>query len=74
MTRIVAVFFATILTALPAWAGSAHQSKHRPTKSSAKAHSEIDCTKYGPGFVKMGSETCVKIGGGIDVDAGRGGK
>jgi hypothetical protein len=74
MTRIVAVFLATILTALPACAGSAHPSKKRAPKSSAKAHSEIDCTKYGPGFVKMGSETCVKIGGGIDVDAGRGGK
>jgi len=74
MTRIVAAVLATVLIVLPAWAGSAHPSKKRPPKASAKAHSEIDCTKYGPGFVKMGSETCIKIGGGIDVDAGRGGK
>lgn len=70
MTKTVAVLLATVLTVLPAWAGSAHPSKKRPPK----AHSEIDCTKYGPGFVKMGSETCIKIGGGIDVDAGRAGK
>lgn len=75
MTRIVALLLATVLTVLPGWAGSAHPSKKiRPPKASAKAHSEIDCTKYGPGFVRMGSETCIKIGGGIDVDAGRGGK
>jgi hypothetical protein len=29
------------------------------------------CAAYGPGFVKVdGSETCVKIGGGIDIGVG----
>ena len=74
MTKTVTVLLATVLIVLPARAGSAHPSKKRPPKAPARAHSEIDCTKYGPGFVKMGSETCIKIGGGIDADAGRSGK
>lgn len=33
------------------------------------------CAKYGPGFVKVqGSDTCIKVGGSIDVEAGGNGK
>jgi len=33
------------------------------------------CAKYGPGFVKVqGSDTCIKVGGSIDVEAGGNGR
>jgi hypothetical protein len=39
-----------------------------PTKSTRAGNS---CAAYGPGFVKLaGSETCVKLGGGIGVETG----
>lgn len=39
-----------------------------PTRLPAAANS---CAAYGPGFVKLaGSDSCVKIGGGIGIDAG----
>lgn len=40
-----------------------------PTKGARAVNS---CTGYGPGFVKVdGTETCVKLGGGIGIETGR---
>ena len=39
-----------------------------PTKGAGAADS---CAAYGPGFVKVaGTETCVKLGGGIGIESG----
>ncbi|MBR0895304.1 hypothetical protein JQ616_10130 [Bradyrhizobium tropiciagri] len=39
-----------------------------PSKSATRSN---PCASYGPGFVKVeGSDTCVKLGGGISVGAG----
>jgi hypothetical protein len=69
MTIVLAIFLAV----LPGWAANADQSKQRTTKPPAKARS-VDrnpCAQYGPGFVKIqGSDTCIKIGGSVGVDAG----
>lgn len=45
--------------------------KTLPTKSTTRSN---PCASYGPGFVKVeGSDTCVKLGGGISVGAGMSG-
>ncbi|MGY4479038.1 hypothetical protein [Bradyrhizobium sp. USDA 3364] len=42
--------------------------KTLPSKSATRSN---PCASYGPGFVKVeGSDTCVKLGGGISVGAG----
>ncbi|WP_076859962.1 hypothetical protein [Bradyrhizobium mercantei] len=42
--------------------------KTLPSKPAARSN---PCASYGPGFVKVeGSDTCVKLGGGISVGAG----
>lgn len=73
MTAFGPVVLAILLAALPGSAANAAQSKHRKPKQAPKAEL-IDCTKYGPGFVRIGADGCIKIGGSIDVDAGRNGK
>jgi hypothetical protein len=43
-----------------------------PTKK-IKPSAQKSCPEYGPGFVRgEGSSSCVRIGGGIGVDAGVG--
>ena len=40
-----------------------------PTKGARAGNS---CAAYGPGFVKAdGTDTCVKLGGGIGIETGR---
>ncbi|MBR0753833.1 hypothetical protein JQ604_16735 [Bradyrhizobium jicamae] len=42
--------------------------KTLPLKGTARSNS---CAEFGPGFVKVeGTGTCMKVGGGISVDAG----
>ncbi|WP_407164622.1 hypothetical protein [Bradyrhizobium sp. ORS 111] len=42
--------------------------KTLPSKRSARSN---PCASFGPGFVKLeGSDTCVKLGGGISVGGG----
>ena len=42
--------------------------KTLPLKGSTRSNS---CAEFGPGFVKVeGTGTCMKVGGGISVDAG----
>ncbi|MGN8547706.1 hypothetical protein ACQPTN_24195 [Bradyrhizobium sp. 13971] len=46
--------------------------KTLPSKSATRSN---PCASYGPGFVKVeGSDTCVKLGGGISVDGGISGR
>ena len=46
--------------------------KTLPSKSVTRSN---PCASYGPGFVKVeGSDTCVKLGGGISVDGGMSGR
>ncbi|MTV13184.1 MULTISPECIES: hypothetical protein [Bradyrhizobium] len=46
--------------------------KTLPSKSATRSN---PCASYGPGFVKVeGSDTCVKLGGGISVDGGMSGR
>ena len=65
---------ALIVVMLPAF--SAAQQTDRPPKhlkKPVKPHTAIanPCAQYGPGFARMpGSDTCLKIGGGVGVDAG----
>ncbi|MHC2437795.1 hypothetical protein [Bradyrhizobium sp. USDA 4451] len=42
--------------------------KTLPSKSMTRSN---PCASYGPGFVKVeGTDTCVKLGGGISVEGG----
>lgn len=42
--------------------------KTLPSKTTARSN---PCASFGPGFVKVeGTDTCVKLGGAISVDAG----
>jgi hypothetical protein len=44
------------------------QTVAKPPQRSPQAN---PCAAYGPGFVRMeGSDTCVKLGGGIGIGAG----
>jgi hypothetical protein len=46
-----------------------------PVSGAAKASARNPCSAYGPGFVRVeGSDTCVKIGGGIGVGVSSGGR
>jgi hypothetical protein len=60
---------------LPTWVAVAQQSsqppKNTPKSGALRPVSSNPCAKYGAGFVKVeGSDTCVKIGGGVSVEAG----
>ena len=71
--------FAIIAVLLPAAAfaqqGSGRNLQTPPdawkTLPSKKATRSNPCASFGPGFVKVeGSDTCVKLGGGISVGGG----
>jgi hypothetical protein len=76
------ILVAIVLAALPAasvLADPGHQKpdKHGsdgkllPLKGAGKGNS---CAAFGPGFVKVeGTDTCVRIGGGVSVGAGSSG-
>jgi hypothetical protein len=70
---------AIVVAALPASIAAAEQSSsHRPDKSATTGRplppvkgTGNSCAAYGPGFVKVeGTETCVKIGGAVSIEAG----
>jgi hypothetical protein len=47
-------------------------SRQLPLKGAAAQNA---CAAYGPGFVRVaGSETCVRVGGAVSIEAGRGGR
>ena len=67
-----------LIAIVPAWSVSAetmsspkppqHPAEYLPRKGAPAAKS---CAAYGPGFVKVeGTDTCMKIGGGIGIGAG----
>ncbi|GKQ51203.1 hypothetical protein [Bradyrhizobium sp. Ce-3] len=73
------ICFAVIAVLIPA-AAFAQQGDRRsfqtppdagktlPTKSATRSN---PCASYGPGFIKVeGTDTCVKLGGGISVEGG----
>jgi hypothetical protein len=71
MRKIVLALFIAVLPTL-----AAAQQTSRPSKPSKKVdtlHSASGnpCAKYGVGFAKVaGSDTCIKIGGSVGVEAG----
>lgn len=74
MRKLVLAF---VVAVLPTWVASAQQSSQLPKQSSKSRtpHQAIanPCAKYGVGFAKIaGSDTCIKIGGSISVEAGAG--
>ena len=67
---------ALLVAVLPASVAVAQQS-NQPRKNPPKSkmlHPPVSgnpCAQYGPGFVKLaGSDTCVKIGGSVSIEAG----
>ena len=70
------IVLALIVAVLPTWV-AAKQSNQSPKHSqkSRAPHpvSGNPCAKYGVGFAKIaGSDTCIKIGGSVGVEAGGG--
>jgi hypothetical protein len=69
------IVLAVVVAVLPTWVAVAQQSS-QPLKNSRKSSTlhpikGNPCAMYGAGFVKIaGSDTCVKIGGSVRVDAG----
>ena len=74
------ILLAIIITLLPAASALADPPGHQkpdkhlsdgkslPVKGTGKGNS---CAAFGPGFVKAeGSDTCVKVGGGVSIGAG----
>lgn len=77
MRNILVAIVVVALTAASALAEPA--SHHRPDKHPSRgrllplkgARTSNSCAVYGPGFVKFdGTDTCMKIGGGISIGAG----
>jgi len=70
------IALALIVATLPTW--SVAQQNNQPPKQlkkPVKSHSAVGnpCAQYGVGFTRIaGSDTCIKIGGGVGVDAGGG--
>jgi len=77
MRTTIFFFLAAFLTVSPAIADpfgvekpirSTEQGKTLPLKATTSGN---PCAAYGPGFIKPeGTDTCVKIGGGIRVEVG----
>jgi len=68
------IVLALIVAVLPTWvaAQQSNQSpKHSPKARTLHPAGSNPCAKYGVGFAKIaGSDTCIKIGGSVDVEAG----
>jgi hypothetical protein len=76
---LLGMFVALSVAGLPAWAqtrGSHIPDRDIKTRQPARKSAppaRKSCPEYGPGFVRgEGSSSCVRIGGGIGVDAGVG--
>lgn len=61
-----------LLSAVPATVDPLHLPEATSKPALARPHPKSDpCAAFGPGFVRMpGSDTCVKVGGGIGIEAG----
>ena len=74
------ILLAIVIASLPAASALAEPTgDHKPDKHTSRSRSlplkgagtGNACAAYGPGFVKVdGTDTCMKIGGGIGVGAG----
>jgi hypothetical protein len=69
------IVLAAVVAVLLTWVAVAQQPSQPPKNSpkSATLHpiKGNPCAMYGAGFVKVeGSDTCVKIGGSVSVEAG----
>jgi hypothetical protein len=69
------IVLALIVAVLPTWVAA--QQSNQPPKHSPKSRTTVHsvsgnpCAKYGVGFAKIaGSDTCIKIGGSVSVEAG----
>jgi Porin subfamily len=67
-------FILTVLIAtLPNWATAQQSDKpQKPPNSVTPRPVKVNpCAAYGPGFVRVeGTDTCIKIGGSVQIDAG----
>ncbi len=70
------IVLALVVGVLPTWVAAQQSSqppKHSPKSGTQHPVSGNACAKYGVGFAKItGSDTCIKIGGSISVEAGGG--
>jgi hypothetical protein len=69
------MFFALLLVALASSAAAdplpPQKVDRQAVKPPIRAPQANPCTAFGPGFVRVeGSDTCVKLGGGIGIGAG----
>ena len=67
------IVFALIVAVLPTWVAeqSNQPPKNWPKSRAVHSVSGNPCAEYGVGFVKIaGSDTCIKIGGSVSVEAG----
>jgi hypothetical protein len=69
------IVLAVVVAMLPTWVAVAQQSnqppKHSPKSGTLRPIKGNPCAMYGAGFVKIeGLDTCVKIGGSVNVEAG----
>ena len=70
MSALLSAEAAFAQTRLPADTSKQIES---PVTGASKAPARNPCSAYGPGFVRVeGSDTCVKIGGGIGVGVSSG--
>ena len=77
---ILAVSLAALLALASTACASAEPQKHKPRKHPAheattapvpRSPSQNPCAQFGAGFVRApGSDTCVKIGGSVGIEAG----
>ncbi len=76
MRAILLVILMAVLpvASAPAQPGNPHKPDRRPPADKLlplKGAARGNCAAYGPGFVKIeGSDSCIRIGGGIGVGAG----
>ena len=66
---------AAVVALLPAYAAAQQSSQPAKHSKPGKPHpvTSNPCAEYGVGFAKLaGSDTCVKIGGGVRVEGGSG--
>jgi len=70
------LMFSALLLAALAWPAAADPLPRQKADKQAvsppiRARQANPCTAFGPGFVRVeGSDTCVKLGGGIGIGAG----
>jgi hypothetical protein len=73
MIKIVLALVIAVLPTLVAAQQSSQRPKHSPKSGTPHPVSGNPCAKYGVGFAKIaGSDTCIKIGGSVSIEAGGG--